>query len=455
MLLVLAVRSLRFRIRSFAATLITFWLGATIVMSFASLLDVRAGTQTTASDDQTLFTMAGVVGGWGVLLVAFAVASTLTQSVRQRADEIALLKGVGATPAQVGRLIVGEAIVLASLAVLAAIVPAAFGGALLLDVLQDSGQVRGSVPPSFGPIAVAVGLFTTLVSASIASLITVWRTVRRPAAAVRSPDAVGPARIGRRRIVAAAVLLFIGVDLAVVTTTVFRGEGPGAMQTAGPASIWFAAGLALLSPILLRTVTTRIARPLVRLRGVTGMLAAEQLRQRTQELASAVMPIVLFTGIAAGTLSMQLTENSAQAAAARTVGDRNGETANLVVVGMIGLFTATLLVSTLVTAVAHRRREIGQQRLIGATPRQVLELAGLESIVLALTGVLAGSLAALPTAVSFAIARIGGAPPPTALVAYVGVVGVAIALTILVTVTATRRELRSPALDAATARGSG
>ena len=46
---------------------------------------------------KTLITIASVVGGWGLILVVFAVASTLTLSVRQRGAEMALLKNVGAT----------------------------------------------------------------------------------------------------------------------------------------------------------------------------------------------------------------------------------------------------------------------------------------------------------------------------------------------------------------------
>ncbi|MFC9253815.1 FtsX-like permease family protein [Amycolatopsis thailandensis] len=53
--------------------------------------------------------MASVVGGWGMVIVLFATLSTLSLLIRQRAPELALLKGAGATPSQIGRMIVGEA----------------------------------------------------------------------------------------------------------------------------------------------------------------------------------------------------------------------------------------------------------------------------------------------------------------------------------------------------------
>ena len=50
-----------------------------------------------------------VVGGWGSLIVLFSVASTLAITVRQRAEEIGLLRVVGATPRQARRLVLAEA----------------------------------------------------------------------------------------------------------------------------------------------------------------------------------------------------------------------------------------------------------------------------------------------------------------------------------------------------------
>ncbi|MEK8144423.1 FtsX-like permease family protein [Streptomyces sp. M10(2022)] len=51
---------------------------------------------------------ASVVGGYGSLLVFFAIASTLTVNVRQRGEEIHLLRCTGATPAQIRRMVVGR-----------------------------------------------------------------------------------------------------------------------------------------------------------------------------------------------------------------------------------------------------------------------------------------------------------------------------------------------------------
>src|SRR5690349_7550917 len=133
----LAIGSLRRRAGAFTASFLALFLGSTIIMAFASMLDTAASGGATGEARSTLVVMANVVGGWGLLLVVFAVTSTLTLSVRQRASEIALLKSVGATPAQLSRMIVGEAAVLAVAAALLAIVPGMLAGRGVLGLLHD------------------------------------------------------------------------------------------------------------------------------------------------------------------------------------------------------------------------------------------------------------------------------------------------------------------------------
>ncbi|MCP9978477.1 FtsX-like permease family protein [Actinomadura madurae] len=162
----LAIRSLRRRASAFTASFLAMFLGSAIIMAFASMLDTARASGVTGPPRDTLVIMANVVGGWGLLLVVFAVASTLTLSVRQRAAEMALLKSVGATPGQVGRMIVGEAAGLAVVAALLGIVPAMLIGRGLVWMLHDTGQVPAGVAHSFGPIALSMGIGITLVSAA-------------------------------------------------------------------------------------------------------------------------------------------------------------------------------------------------------------------------------------------------------------------------------------------------
>jgi len=448
----LALRSLRHRAGGFVASFLAMFLGATMVMAFGSMYDTAAGDVPAASRE-TLMTMASVVGGWGLLLVVFAVVSTLTLSVRQRAGEMALLKSVGATPAQIGRLIVGETALIALAAGALAIVPAVLGGGALLEMLKSSGQVDESVGFSFGAISVPMGLGITLVASTVAALIAVRRATRVRVTESLADAATGQPKMTKKRIVAAVLFTLLGLDLAIVTATVMRGSGSDAMSTAGQACIYASVGMALLGPVVIRLVVRLMAWPLERFGGATGHLAVSNLRQRTGQLASALTPIVLFTAIGTGTLYMQSTENAAMAAAglAKTADQKGIETLNFVVIGMIVLFTAIMLVNTLVAATTNRRREFGQQRLAGATPKQVLGMVAVEGAVLTGTGVLLGTFASLFTILPYASNRLDSALPDGSPAIYAGVVVLAAALTLVTAHGAARRAIRTRAVEAVTA----
>jgi putative ABC transport system permease protein len=446
----LAIRSLRRRAGAFTASFLALFLGSTIIMAFASMLDTAAASGATGEARDTLVIMANVVGGWGLLLVVFAVTSTLTLSVRQRASEIALLKSVGATPAQLARMIVGEAAGLAVAAALLAVVPGMLAGRGVLGLLHGTGQVPAEIGHHFGPVALSMGIGITTVSATVAALITARRATRAGVADSMRSAAVDTGRSSRRRIVFAVLFLLLALDEAVITVTLMDGKGSDVMATSGQADILAAIGLALLAPTIMRRATSLLARPL-RAFGAAGELAAATMRRRTGALASAVSPVILFVGTAVGTLYLQATENAATEAAglAKTAEQKSIETLNFVVIGMVVLFTAIMLVNTLVAATAHRRREFGQTRLAGATPRQVLAGVALESAVLTVTGVACGTVASVFTIVPFGLARRDSAVPAGDAWTYLAVVALAAALTGATTWAATRRAIRVPAVEAA------
>ncbi|GGT73471.1 FtsX-like permease family protein [Actinomadura citrea] len=451
-MLTLALNSLRRRSGGFAASFLAMFCGAMILMAFGSLLDTAGAKGVDPASESTLNVLGLVVGGWGLLLVTFAVTSTLTLSVRQRAAEMALLKNIGATPGQITRMITGEALILAVAAVSLAIVPAAYTGGWLLDRLTANGQIATSITHHFGGFAIHIGYGVTLVAATAAALTAARRTARMSATASLLDAAAGDARMSRKRVAAAAVFLFLGTDLAVITATAMRGKDDfEPMATAGPAAIWFSIGLALLAPALLRRVAAWLEGPLQR-GGAAGQLAALNLAQRTGPMSTAVMPIILFTGIATGTLYMQATDNAVNAASGitETADYRNAETTNMIVIGMILLFAAIMVVNSLVATTVDRRREFGQQRLIGATPRQVLQMVAGEGTVLAATGVLFGTLASLVTIIPFSIARSGSPVPHGNILLYLAVAAIAAALALATSLAAAHRTLRTPAIDAAT-----
>lgn len=446
----IALSSLRFRVGIFVASFINVFLGAAILMSFASLLDSAGSPAVSRADKSTLTTMALVIGGWGLLIVAFGVAATSTLSVRQRDTEIALLKSAGATPRQIGRMIISEVTVISAVAAIVAIPVAFFAGRACLAALHATNQVASGGTYHFGVFALSAGLGDTVVAASIAAY-----AASRRAASLSTRDALavaaaGERRMSRKRIVFACLFLLAGIDCGVLTAMVFNNQGFVTMSLAGEACIHTSIGLALFAPALMRAAAWLLSGPLQMVSRISGYLAGTNVRQRSDQSANVLMPIILFVGLAAGSLYLQSVSNNANAASriAESADAKGVETLNFIIVAMIAVFAAVVLTNLAVATTIHRRREFGQERLVGATPAQVLWMVGLESLTTVVAGLVFGTLGALAGVVPYSIARTRSAVPHAGIGIYLGVVAVVVVLTAAANLGATLRAMRRPALDA-------
>jgi putative ABC transport system permease protein len=428
----LAMRSIRQRPGRFLATLLSAFLGAAIIMTFNSLYDTAGQSGVDSASAETLTTSASVVGGYGTLLVFFAVASTLTVNVRQRATELELLRCSGATPAQIKRMVVGEAVAVALVGAVLAIGPAMLGGQALLEMFQDSGQVARSVDHSFGTVALMSGIDITLLAAAGAAFLAVRRATR------------GQRRRGRARTVLAYTALLTGA-LGTVSTFAFSATDEALMATPAYGAILLSVGFALLAPRLLKGVLDRLP-----LTGASGWLAVRNLRRRADHLAGILMSLILFTAVATATLYMQAVESDAVEASGltKTTDAKNLETLNLTVVGIIVVFVCVMLVNSLYAATSYRSREFGQQRLAGATPGQVLGTVGAEGLILTAIGLFFGTVAALAGIIPFTVVRTDSVLPGQGLGIWLAVVSVAAAATLGTSLVTARRVLRTPAVGA-------
>lgn len=428
----LAMRSIRKRPGRFLATLLSAFLGAAIIMTFNSLYDTAGQAGVDSVSAETLTTSASVVGGYGTLLVFFAVASTLTVNVRQRTAELELLRCSGATPAQLRRMVVGEAVAVALVGAVLAIGPAMLGGRALLGMFQDSGQVARSVDHSFGPVALMSGVDITLLAAAGAALLAVRRATRGHRR-----------RGGARRFLAYAALL-TGA-MGTLSTFAFSATDPALMAAPAYGAILLSVGFALLSPRLLKGVLDRLP-----LTGASGWLAVRNLRRRADHLAGILMSLILFTAVATATLYMQAVESDAIEASGLTksVDAKNLETLNLTIVGIIVVFVCVMLVNSLYAATSYRGREFGQQRLAGATPGQVLGTVGVEGLILTVTGLFFGTVAALAGIIAFTVVRTDSVLPDRGLGIWLAVVSIAAAATLGTGLVTARRVLRTPAVGA-------
>ncbi|MGV9291396.1 FtsX-like permease family protein [Streptomyces sp. NPDC003719] len=428
----LSLRSVRRRPGRFLATLLSTFLGAAVVMTFNSMHDTAAGAGVDPVSADTLGLTAGVVGGYGTLLVFFAVASTLTVNVRQRVAELELLRCSGATPAQIGRMVVGEAVAVALAGTALAVGPAVLGGRALLGMFQDSGQVADSVDAAFGPVALGSGVAITLLASAGAAFLAVRRVTRG-----------GRERPGARRFLACAALVTGAAGAA--STFLFSATDEALMAAPAYGAILLSVGFALLSPALLTGVLDRLP-----LAGASGWLAVRNLRVRAAHLAGILVPLILFTAVSTATLTLQSVESDAVRASGlvKSVDAKNLETLNLTVVGIIAVFVCVMLVNSLYAATAFRSREFGQQRLAGATPGQVLGTVGTEAVILTVTGVLFGTAAALAGIVPFTVVRTDAVLPDPFLGTWLAMAAVSAAVTLGTSLVTARRVLRVPAVGA-------
>ncbi|MET4925504.1 FtsX-like permease family protein [Streptomyces sp. PSRA5] len=437
----LAMSSIRRRPGRFIATLLSTFLGAVVIMTFSSMLDTAAAPGIDSVSKEPITTAANVVGGYGALLVFFAIASTLTVNVRQRGEEIALLRRSGATPAQIKRMVVFEAAAVGIIGTLLAIVPAMIGGQQLLNVFKDTGQVADGVDHVFGPIALSLGATITVLASVGAAFLAVRRATKEAAGGRKSR--------GRAKNFAGVAALLLGAG-TVSTTFAMDKTDVALMAAPGYGAILLAAGFAILSPALLRILLGVLSGPLTLLTGASGYLTIHNMRQRAAQLSSVLMPLILFISISSAILYMQVIENDAAKAAGltRSSDDKSIQTLNYVIAGIIVVFACIMLVNSLYAATTYRTREFGQQRLTGATPGQVLGMIGLESLILTVFGVFFATLSAFAGIVSFSAVRTDTAIPDQSLGIWLAVVGIGAAATMVTSVGTAYRGLRTPAVEA-------
>ncbi|MFJ8860110.1 ABC transporter permease [Streptomyces sp. NPDC102451] len=262
-----------------------------------------------------LISLSAVFGGIAVMVAVFVVGSTLALLVQQRLREMALLRAVGTLPGQLRRMIVGETLVIAVIAVALALFPGRYAGGWMLDRLAGGGVVAPQIDFRAGWVPMIVAAGTSLGSAVAAAFI-----ASRRAAKARPADALAESGLQRRwlsgsRLLFAVLCFAGGTGLALVTALVM--EGTVAASTAGPAALLWAGGFALISPGLTRVFTAILRWPLQAFTGFAGSLAMNNARVRRIRVAGAVTPVMLATGLATALIYLQTSQAEASEEAAR------------------------------------------------------------------------------------------------------------------------------------------
>ncbi|MCI4352935.1 MAG: FtsX-like permease family protein [Thermoplasmata archaeon] len=185
--------------------------GASASTDYASLVLIHLTDPTLAGQDQTLlsakfpaitfFTLGNVLGAIqrvvdlyrtfgtiigliGILVATLFTATVLLMSVEDRSRELALLRAVGFSRAQVGWFVVQEGLLLAALGLAAGLPLGLLGATLLNDSLERlvSGLPTGFSFVAFNGSVLAEGLAEVMLIGLVASLIPLVRALRIPVA---------------------------------------------------------------------------------------------------------------------------------------------------------------------------------------------------------------------------------------------------------------------------------
>ncbi|MEU1519893.1 ABC transporter permease [Streptomyces sp. NPDC005811] len=257
----------------------------------------------------------GTAGGVTAFVSVFVVASTFAFAVDRRRREFGLLRTAGATPGQIRRSVLAEALLVGTLASASGCVLGAYGAPWLAGLVVDGGLapawyvIGGHVWPYH--LAFWTGLSVAVCGALAASL----RAGRiAPAQALREVSVDGRALTGGRRWFGAALLLTACATLAYALLT-----DPGDLlhrKTYISRPLLVITAVALLSPALMRPLVPRLP-------GVIGLLVRENAVAGVRRTAAVAAPVLVTVALAGSLLGATATLTEARAAEVRqrTVAD--------------------------------------------------------------------------------------------------------------------------------------
>jgi putative ABC transport system permease protein len=250
----------------------------------------------------TLLSMLGTMAGISGAVAVFIVAGTIAFAVAQRRREIAALRALGATPGQVRRLIVVEAL-------LVGVVGGALGliAGQPLAVLVARLLVRHHVAvQGFGPqeswVALLVAFGGGLLVCLLAVCATAWQAGAVPPAEALREQRIGRQRLGVVRVLAGLAL--IGGGAAMITLL----PGWWALVLAFFTALLFVGGLALLAPLVVGIPAALFAWPLRLLPGALGLLASTGLSSARARAGAIAVPVLLTTVLVGTGLLVQQTD---------------------------------------------------------------------------------------------------------------------------------------------------
>ncbi|MEU6090853.1 ABC transporter permease [Streptomyces sp. NPDC047085] len=260
--------------------------------------------------------MFGTAGGVTAFVSVFVVASTFAFTVAQRRREFGLLRTAGATPGQIRRMVVCEALGVGVLASATGCVLGSYGAPKLAEWAVDEGLAPRwfTIGDYTWPYHMAfwTGLFVALCGVLAAS----WRAGRTgPTEALREASVDTRAMTWGRWLFGAALLVTAAVTLAWSLVT-----NPGDLlqrKTYVSRPMLLITAVALLAPVLVRPLARLITWLPAQLPFASGMLVRENAAAGVRRTAAVAAPVLVTIALAGSLLGASATLNEAKATAER------------------------------------------------------------------------------------------------------------------------------------------
>ncbi|MET7894439.1 ABC transporter permease [Streptomyces mirabilis] len=254
----------------------------------------------------------GTAGGVTGFVSVFVVASTFAFAVAQRRREFGLLRTAGATPGQIRRMVLAEALVVGVLASATGCVLGAYGAPRLAARMVDGGLAPGwfTIGDATWPYHLAfwTGLCVALCGVVAAS----WRAGRTAPVEALGEASVDTRAMTRGRRLSGLALL----ATAAVTLLLALVGDPGELlhrKTYVSRPMLLITAFALLAPVVVRPLTRLIAWLPAQLPGAGGMLVRENAAAGVRRTAAVAAPVLVTVALAGSLLGATATLNEAKA----------------------------------------------------------------------------------------------------------------------------------------------
>lgn len=283
---------------------------------------VRTGEEAAEQQAQDLSDALGFIriallifAGVALLVGGFLIFNTFTVTVAQRTKEFALLRVLGASRRQVLRSVLIETFAVGLIASIIGVLAGLIVAPALAALMRAGGIDLGTTGIVVSPTTIVIGLVIGLVATMISGLVPALRATRvEPVTAMRDAVTPGLKHMGMIRIVGSGALIVLG--LIVLFYGLFGGidSGGTAASLVGLGALLMMFAFAFLAPLLVRPLARVLGWPMVKIQGLTGVLARENAirqPQRTAVTAAALMvglALVVLVAVFAAGLNASITK---------------------------------------------------------------------------------------------------------------------------------------------------